>query len=312
MEGLKRSEAMILPAFDVASWIRAHYAETEKAKAAHSSGLKGAGSGPGGAKYDDGVEIMMSMDKDERTRQLEREAEAAAKRQQNVMPAWHLKSTISGELTALGVKENAAAAAAAAAMAAGQGSVNAESSNDELLRGLGTVGSSRPETAVVETTEEDVKPVVNQESDYFDQYYASLAASSSTSARDTPSALGATGSDDFEDDDSEEDRKPSVQYLDSLNDYRKRSRSREDMGTPLKKVVRIDDAAYTNGATVSVTTVVAEETKELSGGEVMGKDDPIVYVNGVPMRFSKVTEEDQDLMTPEEYTAYFEVIQAQS
>ena len=34
--------------------------------------------------------------------------------------------------------------------------------------------------------------------------------------------------DDFGNDD--EDQKPSMEYIDSLNDYRKRSRSREDVG----------------------------------------------------------------------------------
>jgi len=35
-------------------------------------------------------------------------------------------------------------------------------------------------------------------------------------------------------------------------------------------------------------------------------------VNGQPKPYSQVTEEDHELMTPEEYTAYFEVMQAQS
>lgn len=35
-------------------------------------------------------------------------------------------------------------------------------------------------------------------------------------------------------------------------------------------------------------------------------------VNGAPMSFLAVTEEHQELMTPEEYTAYFEVFQARS
>lgn len=79
----------------------------------------------------------MAMDKDESTRRQERAAEAELKRQQNALPAWHLKSTITGDLTALGIQEHAraeAAAAAAAAVAAG--------SNDDILRGLGVVGGS--------------------------------------------------------------------------------------------------------------------------------------------------------------------------
>ena len=37
-----------------------------------------------------------------------------------------------------------------------------------------------------------------------------------------------------------------------------------------------------------------------------------LLVNGEPMKFSEVTEEHQELMTPEEYTAYFDVFQARS
>jgi transcription initiation factor TFIIE subunit alpha len=35
-------------------------------------------------------------------------------------------------------------------------------------------------------------------------------------------------------------------------------------------------------------------------------------VNGVPKAFSEVTEDDHGLMTPEEYTAYFEVFEARA
>ena len=37
-----------------------------------------------------------------------------------------------------------------------------------------------------------------------------------------------------------------------------------------------------------------------------------LLVNGVPKPYSQVTEEDHDLMTPDEYTAYFEILQAHS
>ncbi|KAG7446711.1 uncharacterized protein BT62DRAFT_919320 [Guyanagaster necrorhizus] len=40
-------------------------------------------------------------------------------------------------------------------------------------------------------------------------------------------------------------------------------------------------------------------------------NDPIIYINGKPVAFSKVTEGDYDLMTPKEYTAYFKVMQMQ-
>ena len=147
--------------------MRTHPSDGDRQKSSQPGpGLKVAGSGPGARKEDDGISVMMSMDKDEVTRKMEREAEAAAKRQQNALPAWHLKSTISGDLTALGIQEHAraessaAAASAAAAAAAG-------STNDDILKGLGVVGGSRMMERVVvpATVVEDIKPVINREAD---------------------------------------------------------------------------------------------------------------------------------------------------
>jgi transcription initiation factor TFIIE subunit alpha len=176
-EGLQKSEGMVLPAcvplvhllllipsflifrhpsFDVAVWVKNNPSDADKHKAAQSgSGLKVAGSDPN-RKEDDGIGVMMSMDKDETTQRLERDAEAEAKRQQNALPAWHLKSTISGDLTALGVKESARAE-----IRAGDGLPS--NSNDDILRGLGVVGA-RPEQVSLGVVEE-VKVIVNHESD---------------------------------------------------------------------------------------------------------------------------------------------------
>jgi transcription initiation factor TFIIE subunit alpha len=107
---------------------------------------------------------MMAMDKDESTRRLERDAEAEVKRQQNALPAWHLKSTITGDLTALGVKENARDAAIVGVGGAGQ------LSNDDILKGLGVVGgSSRSNGQAMHAHSrgnmEDIKPTINVEAD---------------------------------------------------------------------------------------------------------------------------------------------------
>ncbi|KAJ3006549.1 hypothetical protein NUW54_g3898 [Trametes sanguinea] len=154
----------------------------------------------------------------------------------------------------------------------------------------------------------DVKPSVVQvdEADYYDQYYASLAASAAPSAHPTPrmSELG----------EEEEDVKPSVEYLDSLNEYRKRSRSQDDVGTggSTPKIPRFDGhldhtateaPAYTNGIDVEPPPPTNGTTED---------DDPIVYVNGEPVPLSQVTEEHQEAMTPEEYTAYYEILSARS
>ena len=91
----------------------------------------------------------------------------------------------------------------------------------------------------------------------YDQYYASLAAASAgPSAQATPTATGvgssSSGSPSFSmpqvnDDDDEEDKKPNVEYLDSLNAYRKRSRSQEDVGAASKLKAAKIDIGLSNG-----------------------------------------------------------------
>ena len=137
---------------DVPSWIKNNVGDSEKQKTGQSSGLKVAGSS-GSGRQDEGIGIVMSMDKDEATRRQERDAEAAAKRQQNLLPAWHLKSTISGDLTALGIQENARTMAGQLTLPAG----------DESLKGLGTIGPSR--MPQVPKPVEDIKPEINTEAD---------------------------------------------------------------------------------------------------------------------------------------------------
>lgn len=137
----------------MALWVRNHSNDADRQRANQSSGLKVAGSGPGSGRADDGIGVVMSMDKDEATRRQERDNEAEAKRQQNALPEWIRKSTISGHLTASGVAESARAAAAS----------GAPSSNDEILKGLGTVGPARVEE-LKPTVPEDVKPVIDNDS----------------------------------------------------------------------------------------------------------------------------------------------------
>ncbi|KAF9028677.1 hypothetical protein BDZ89DRAFT_1133472 [Hymenopellis radicata] len=126
-------------------------------------------------------------------------------------------------------------------------------SNDDILRGLLGVIGMRPDRhqELISQVEQDVKPTITHEAEYYDHYYASLAASS-VSAQATPSGMSAPGSSDFDDvGNDDEDRKPSVEYLDSLNDYRKRSRSRENEGDPGRfKVPKVEDVAPCHGPNV--------------------------------------------------------------
>ncbi|TFK72117.1 hypothetical protein BDN72DRAFT_957580 [Pluteus cervinus] len=308
-EGLQKSESMVLPSFDVAAWVQNNTTEAEKQRAAQSSGgLKIAGSDPN-KKDEDGIKVMITLDKDEATQKLERDAEAEAKRQQNALPAWHLKSTISGDLTALGMKEQARV----------DGMVAISGSNDEILRGLGVVGSKPLNLSSLNSAiaiQEETKPVINPEADLYDQYYASLAASTTVSAQATPT-LSAPGSSDFGDFNpgEEEDKKPTIEYLDSLNDYRKRSRSREDDGARTTKIAKIEPTAMPPPPP-PLTNGNGHRPEEMYADVVIDEgppgDDPLVFVNGISKPYSQVTEEDHDLMTTDEYTAFFDIVQALS
>ena len=157
----------------------------------------------------------------------------------------------------------------------------------------------------------------------YEQYYASLAASTVASAVNTPSGVGVSDGDDLGED-LEEDRKPSVEYLNSLNDYRKRSRSAEDIGGAKAKIAKVEENGHPNGAPVNgrhLADVATENRTEVA--PVLAEDDPIVYgalcclpyatythgafsptVEGKGIPFSQVTEEHQELMTPDEYEKY--------
>ncbi|KAH9075842.1 hypothetical protein EDB83DRAFT_2352605 [Lactarius deliciosus] len=319
-EGLRKSEEMVMP--HTLRWTPA----AQKAAGEPGHGLKVAGS-TGERRQEDGIGIVLTTDKDEETVRRERDEEAAAKRQQNIMPAWHLKSTISGDLTALGIKENAqnpAAGAGAALVPPGQANVDL----DESLKGLGRIVRPSPLKTEVDLEEDDdggVRPdaKTSNEADYYDQYYASLAASAAPSTQHTPSGeFSVLG-------DFEEDRKPNIEYLDSLNEHNKRSRSAEDDGAHAdrtavaeRKLARVVGWGQTAHGEVPVNGVpggsaVADAAMGAAEADVdvdapLPDDDPTVYVDGKPMPFSQVEEEHHDLMTADEWAAYFEIFQQRS
>jgi transcription initiation factor TFIIE subunit alpha len=159
--------------FDVAGWVHSNHTEAFSAKAAAASSAPGGDlkiAGSGGNKTEDaGVGVLISTDKDEATRILERNAEAEMKRQQNALPTWHLKSTITGELTTLGLKEKEREETAQQQQL--QLEMQQKQAADDALKGLGIVGQSSSTTMRMQSTPqvmvapEEVKPVINQEAD---------------------------------------------------------------------------------------------------------------------------------------------------
>ncbi|VDC02579.1 unnamed protein product [Peniophora sp. CBMAI 1063] len=262
LDGLRKSEEMVMPAFDVSAVIKAQYTEAAAAQAANGepgAGLKIAGSSGPTALETNKIGVMLTVDKDADTVRREREAEAAARRQQNALPAWHLKSTVSGDLTALGIREAESASAHAhqdfAEMMKG----------DESLAGLGRVG---PAIVGGQADGGDVKPVISNEpqEDELDQYYASLAATPALSQ-----SVSTPVDDDFD-----------------VSGSRKRSRSAEDVGGGPNKQPRLDDTG--DGAMVvdgdDPIVYVAGEARALSSitdadQERMTEDEYTAYAEAM-------------------------------
>ncbi|TFK26129.1 hypothetical protein FA15DRAFT_667806 [Coprinopsis marcescibilis] len=327
-DGLQKSEGMKLPKFDVAAWVKANAAaeaeqRSKMAGGGHGAdgtngsagaGLKVAGSGSSG-KIDDGIGIVLVKEgegEDEDKMRKEREKEAELKRVQNALPSWHLKSTITGDLTALGVKESARIAASQTQLL-----------GDESLKGLGIIGASTGRSShsnefsggngggVTSPTTEDSK--MDFEAHLYDNYYANLVAATSTSTSASPSIVATPNinmSSEFGEDD--EDRKPSIEYLDSLSDHRKRSRSLEDVGSggsKTPKMLKTENLPTFPEPSNGYNGVLEEEPVQQN---VTSAQDPMVQVNGKFKALSQVTEEDHDLMTPDEYTAYFQLLEEYS
>ena len=127
----------------------------------------------------------------------------------------------------------------------------------------------------------------------------------------------------------DEKLKLSIGYLNfSLGNSRKRSRSLGDVGSgrPLK-MLKLDNLSTPKGPNMKgleSPPTVAEIDDRTSASIV---DDPVVMgayvvrivsvalmsaaiVDGQPVLFSQITEEHQEAMSTDEYTAYFEIIQA--
>jgi transcription initiation factor TFIIE subunit alpha len=168
-----------------------------------------------------------------------------------------------------------------------------------------------------------------------------LAASTAPSTQHTPSGeFSVLG-------DVEEDRKPNIEYLDSLNEHNKRLRLAEHEDDAERKQARVGDSDGVSGWALGLGLQgQGQENGEqqhlpMNGvasfgpdgeGAVLAEDDPVVYglyfvswrfpkvvlnrrslsVDGKPIPLSQVGEEHHDLMTADEYAAYFEIFQQRS
>ncbi len=103
--GLRRTEGIVLPPLDVGAWLTKH-AASQPWFAARSDE---AGSLPSSSSVSAAPTLQVDLASNdpaaEAARRLAKQKAEDEQRKQNALPAWHLASTVSGEQTALGRKQ---------------------------------------------------------------------------------------------------------------------------------------------------------------------------------------------------------------
>ncbi|KAI4522241.1 hypothetical protein K525DRAFT_255783 [Schizophyllum commune Loenen D] len=234
--GLRKvDEAGVLPAFDVVAHVKAAHVDTQRGKNEPGAGLRIAGEG-GSRTQEAAVGVVLAAEGDEAAARAARDAAADARRQQNALPAWHLRSTVSGGLTALGIREQEREERERGERGEADGA-----KEEDPLSGFGVVGGGRPRVKQEEDLEDtegiamatqsapgtQAEPAVAD----LDMWYAGVSVGaevatpypSDPNTPYTPYSTNTPPEDDDEDDDA-----PRV--VTSLSAWRKRSREEEDEG----------------------------------------------------------------------------------
>lgn len=103
--GLRRTEGITLPPLDVAAWLTKHAASQPW----FTTRSEDAASAPSSSTINGAPALQVDLASDdpaaEAARRLAKQKAEEEQRKQNALPAWHLASTVSGEQTALGRKQ---------------------------------------------------------------------------------------------------------------------------------------------------------------------------------------------------------------
>ncbi|CCF50467.1 hypothetical protein NDA11_002082 [Ustilago hordei] len=103
--GLRRTEGITLPPLDVAAWLTKHAASQPW----FTTRSEDAASAPSSSTMNGAPALQVDLASDdpaaEAARRLAKQKAEEEQRKQNALPAWHLASTVSGEQTALGRKQ---------------------------------------------------------------------------------------------------------------------------------------------------------------------------------------------------------------
>ncbi|KAH7099650.1 hypothetical protein BKA62DRAFT_281947 [Auriculariales sp. MPI-PUGE-AT-0066] len=294
-DGLKNVQAIgTLPAFD----IRKHISENFFS------------AGNSGGSHQPELDIIIDQDRDEGDLRKQREAAAEAKRAQNALPQWHLVSTVTGQHTALGIKEHIKQQEDPANQFRPATSLPSTSghSNARLLKDFGPLhfGGDASDLMLIVKNEDVLRPLPGSTIDDITRRYYNTPSSS---LPHTPA--------------SELDVKPNWSRLNSALSGTKRTREYDVDDSPASKTLRPNSTP--RHATISRHSSVTHSAASSPPGPGLSSsassisvpdsdsphtqpDEPIagphVQISGKMYALSAITAALEAQMTPEEYEVY--------
>jgi transcription initiation factor TFIIE subunit alpha len=279
---------MVMPKIDVLDWIKRHptITTTVDGEPVQDDGLAIAGSKPGVTQKQVYEVVLTADDKEERERRRARELEASKRKEQNALPSWHTHSTVSGAVTSFGLHN--------ATKPVGAGPVTVvsqpELENDQK-NGIAE-WYAKLDAEASQTSEASGETPMDIESLYASRLSVPPRLQNSYSS-------------------SSLKRKLVIEDGDVSMRSHKHSRSTSYQSSPASDtmVVRSRDSVPSSSHTSPTSSTAGWTASQQSTGAAGGGDpkDPVVYVDGVAMVYSRVTEEHHDSMTPEEYQRYMDL-----
>ncbi|KAM0787703.1 hypothetical protein ACM66B_003763 [Microbotryomycetes sp. NB124-2] len=294
---LKKTEDLQLPKFDVEAWLQANGPQGSQTVSK---------SADGSVQAQPQFSIQLQGDEDEAAEKQRREQEAEAKRQQNQLPSWIAQSTITGEQANTEQRRPS-------------DKLDAPPREDKPI--AGSNGTAANEVNGAETAASPSKDV----GDDLDAFFASMQAenavdSGAGSTIDSPAVMtddvSGVGQDsavaspalDFK------RQASSAPSADGDSSARPTKRTREDSEFASRngdadiaadKRLRVDD-----GADAAAGAAAEEDDEDDEFEEVDDLDsNPMIPVGDKLVPFRDIDEAMQAAMTPEEYTAYWDVFQ---
>lgn len=271
-----------MPKVDIQDWIKKHPTIVPNADGdgQKDDGLAIAGAKPG-VTQKQVYEVVLTAEDVGETERLARERAASARKEMNALPSWHTRSTITGELTAFGLKNIdhlASSGMSSYEERASKMQVDPEEQKNSLLMYYANLEAE--EKASQAHSPMDV-----------DEFGLPLPSGSRNSL--VIPVAGRTIDRTF----SVTSLKRKLELEDDGGSRNKHSRSTSYQSSPPSPIrSKSRDSSSTSSADGRTWQPSQETTPD-------GKD-PMVMVNGVSMPLSQVTDEHHEMMTPEEYEQY--------